>query len=71
VEFDIDYEVVQALGEGGFGRVVLVRNRKRNVQFAMKELTECSPDMYREVSLFARLFFPFLFYFNFLFGRSS
>jgi serine/threonine protein kinase len=47
--------VVQPLGEGGFGRVVLVRNRKRNVQFAMKELSESSPDMYREVELMVTL----------------
>jgi serine/threonine protein kinase len=54
-EFDIDYEIVQTLGEGGFGRVLLVRNRKRNVQFAMKELSESSPDMYREVELMVTL----------------
>jgi serine/threonine protein kinase len=46
---------VQTLGEGGFGRVLLVRNRKRNVQFAMKELQEEGPDIYREVELLVTL----------------
>ncbi len=54
-EFDIDYEIVQTLGEGGFGRVLLVRNRKRNVQFAMKELSESGPDIHREVELLVTL----------------
>lgn len=54
-EFDVDYEVVQTLGEGGFGRVQLVRNRKRNVQFAMKELDEFGPDVFREVELMVTL----------------
>lgn len=54
-EFDIDYEIVQTLGEGGFGRVLLVRNRKRNVQFAMKELCESGPDIHREVELLVTL----------------
>jgi hypothetical protein len=49
--FDIDYEVVQELGKGGFGKVLLVRNRKRNVQFAMKELEESGPDSCREVEV--------------------
>lgn len=51
----MDYEVVQQLGEGGFGRVLLVRNRKRNVQFAMKELGEFGPDVHREVELMVTL----------------
>lgn len=42
---------MQTLGEGGFGRVQLVRNRKRNVQFAMKELEETGPDIHREVEI--------------------
>ena len=35
---DIKYEVIKKLGEGGFGRVIQVKNKSDNKYYAIKEI---------------------------------